>query len=166
MNSDTNRARRTIVGWLYVTVQFIAIGLLVLLPGSDDWPMQPWLVLVGRICTIAGFIVMAIAALHLGSSLTPTPVPRKHGQLRTGGFYQVVRHPIYSGVLLAVAGLVVLSSSWLHVFIGVATAVFFNQKAIWEENQLCERYEDYERHMKQTPRFIPWRWLKQKLLRR
>ena len=62
-------------GWAFVTAQVALIVALVMLPGRDDWPTPTWLRAVGNGLLIAGFGVIGIASLRLGSSLTPTPVP-------------------------------------------------------------------------------------------
>ncbi len=43
---------------------------------------------------------MVVAATALGRGLTAAPLPNSHAELRTGGLYRFVRHPIYSGLLL------------------------------------------------------------------
>ncbi|WP_354000928.1 methyltransferase [Gloeocapsopsis sp. IPPAS B-1203] len=64
----------------------------------------------------------------LGDSLTPLPYPKNNGQLVQTGVYGIVRHPLYSGVILAALSwtMFVLSLSYL-----VRTAIlltFFDLK--------------------------------------
>ena len=66
-----------------------------------------------------------------------------------------MRHPIYTGVLLVVIGLVVGSGNVLVLVIGVATFAFFNSKARWEESQLLRTFPDYESYAQRTARFFP-----------
>jgi len=100
-------------------------------------------------------VAVGVAALRLGAALTPTPVPTERGTLITGGLYTFVRHPIYTGVLIIVVGLVIRSGSLLTLLVGVATVWFFNAKAAWEEARLAERYPDYPAYAAVTPRFVP-----------
>lgn len=104
---------------------------------------------------MTGFGVMALASLRLGAALTPTPVPSGRGTLTTTGLYRHVRHPIYTGVLLIVVGLTVRSGSWISMAVGVATVVFFDRKANWEEARLAETFNDYQAYASRTPRFVP-----------
>ena len=43
---------------------------------------------------------MLVAASGLGKGLTASPLPNAAAQLRTGGLYSRIRHPMYSGLLL------------------------------------------------------------------
>ena len=143
------------IGWTFVAIQVALLGALIFLPGSDDWPTPQWLRTMGTIVNVLGFALLIVGGLGLGSSLTPTPVPREAGQLTTGGLYRFVRHPIYTGVLMIVVALVVSSGSWVHLVIGVVTVVFFSVKARWEEQRLRLEYPDYDVYASSTGRFVP-----------
>lgn len=69
--------------------------------------------------------------------------------------YRWMRHPIYTGVLMLVAGLAMRSGKLVHLVIAVGTFVFFDRKARWEEARLAEKYSGYSDYAQQTPRFIP-----------
>jgi protein-S-isoprenylcysteine O-methyltransferase Ste14 len=148
--------RRT-VGWAFVAGQVVLLVILVLLPGRDDWPTPSWVWMVGQVLVLAGFVLMIVASLRLGRGLTATPVPAARGQLVTGGLYRYVRHPIYTGVLLVVAGLTLRSGSFVTLTVAAVTVVFFDRKARWEEAQLRERYPDYADYAAHTRRFVPGR---------
>jgi len=143
------------VGWLFVAGQVVLLVALVLLPGRDDWPTPPWMRTVGQGAVIAGLAVIVVASLRLGAGLTPTPVPNARGQLATGGLYRLMRHPIYTGVLLIVAGLTIRSGSYVTLAVAAVTVFFFARKARWEEARLCERFDGYAAYASRTPRFVP-----------
>ena len=151
---------RGLIGWLWVAGQAVLLGALILLPGGDAWPRPGWLLAVAGVLFFGGLILLGIAALRLGTALTPTPVPVSYGKLTTGGLYGYMRHPIYTGVLTTVAGITLRSGSWLHVAIAVATVVFFDRKAAWEEARLAERYPDYPTYAARTPKFVPGPWVR------
>lgn len=144
------------IGWMYVAVQAVLLVALVALPRRTDWPTPALIGGLGYALIATGAVVVLLAALSLGRSLTPTPVPVDHGELQTSGLFGVVRHPIYSGVLAIVVGLVIRSGSWITLVVGAATVLFFNNKAKWEEQQLSDRYGDYEAYASKVPRFVPW----------
>jgi len=143
------------VGWIWVAGQAALLGALVLLPGGDDWATPDLVDIAANVLFYGGVILAVVAGLGLGTALTPTPVPTQRGSLNTSGLYRFVRHPIYSGVLLIVAGMTLRSASWLHLVVAIATWLFFNRKAAWEEQQLMERYPDYVSYASTTPRFVP-----------
>lgn len=146
---------RSATGWIFVAMQAVLLIGLVLLPGRDDWPTPGWLTALGFGAIAAGLVLVGVAALGLGTALTPTPVPRESGQLATDGLYRYMRHPIYTGVLLIVIGLTVRSGSWITLVVAAITFVFFNTKAAWEEARLTERYSEYPAYAAATPRFMP-----------
>ncbi len=146
---------RRVVGWLFVAGQVVLLVALAFLPGRDDWPTPSWVWMLGQAAVIAGLAVIVVASLRLGTGLTPTPVPNTRSRLVTGGLYRFVRHPIYSGVLLVVAGLAVRSGSFASLAVAGVTVVFFDLKARWEEARLRERYDGYASYAARTPRFVP-----------
>lgn len=146
---------RTRAGWLFVAAQVVLLVALVLVPTGTDWPMPAWLRWLSLALVVGGLAGIALASLHLGSALTPTPVPNGRGELRTGGLYRYVRHPIYTGVLAAVVGVTIGTRQWWGMALGVATVAFFSVKARWEEARLAEAFPGYADYAAATPRFVP-----------
>ena len=123
--------------------------------GRSDWPTPAPLRGIAALCTLGGLVVVAIAALQLGRALTATPVPNGRAGLRTDGLFGVVRHPIYSGLLLVVIGLTLRSASWHTAVLAALTVAFFHVKAHWEEQRLREQFDHYDEYAARTPRFVP-----------
>lgn len=146
---------KTSVGWVWVGGQAVLLGALVLWPTGTAWPRPAAVLVVAGILFFSGLGLVAFSALGLGTALTPSPVPTSTGQLTTSGLYRFVRHPIYTGVLTAVAGITLRSGNWVHVAIAIATYVYFDRKAAWEEQRLRETYSDYDDYATRTPKFIP-----------
>ncbi|HEX7535701.1 MAG TPA: isoprenylcysteine carboxylmethyltransferase family protein [Dermatophilaceae bacterium] len=142
---------------LLVTGQFVLIGILVLLPRRDDWPVPAALTTTCSVATVVGLVVMVIGATGLGRGLTATPLPNAHARLRTGGLYRYVRHPIYSGLLLTMASITVASGSALRLLTLGVLVLLLTVKARWEEKRLARRFEGYASYAARTPRFIPVR---------
>lgn len=146
---------RTTIGWLFVVAQVLLLLLIIVAPSGDDWATPGWLTGLGWVISIGGVVLALAASLRLGSALTPTPVPTARGDLRTDGIYSYMRHPIYTGVLAIVVGIVVRSGSVLTALVGLVLVVFFSVKARWEEQQLRDRYSGYDDYSARTPRFVP-----------
>jgi len=146
-------ARRT--AWLFVAAQFVLLAFVILLPHADAWPVSSTL---GRICQVTGVVgigVMVVGAVGLGRGLTAAPLPNEHARLRTGGLYGVVRHPIYSGLLLFTLAQVVASANIATAVAGALLVVLINGKARWEEDRLTERFPDYPAYARRIGRFVP-----------
>ncbi len=97
-------------GEWFVIAQFALFLLIVLGPrtvaGLPPWPavISHFASSVGMGFLALGGLVSLIAALHLGSNLTPLPHPKEGATLVVTGMYRFVRHPIYLGVILMAAG--------------------------------------------------------------
>ena len=146
------------VGWTFVAVQAVLLVVLVALPAEDHWSTAGIVGTAGDVLVVVGFVLLGVAAVALGRSLTPTPVPVDDGELRTSGPYRSVRHPIYTGVLVIVVGLTLRSGSWPTLVVATVTTAFFHVKAAWEEGRLAERYPEYPAYAARTPRFVPRPW--------
>ena len=140
---------------LLVTGQFVLIGVLLVLPYRVDWAAPAAITVVCGAGAVLGLAVMVIGATGLGRGLTATPLPNAHAQLRTGGLYRYVRHPIYSGLMLTMASVTVAAGSGLRLLVLGALVVLLNVKARWEETRLAERFEGYADYAAHTPRFVP-----------
>lgn len=151
----TPLGRTRAIGWSLVAVQGVLLVGLIGLGGRDDWPTPPWLHQVGTAVLAIGLVIVAVGGTGLGRLLTATPVPRAGGELVTDGLYRWVRHPIYTGVIVIVVGLVAPSGRWLTLAIGCVTVAFFFVKSTWEEQRLADHYPDYVEYQRSTPRFVP-----------
>ncbi len=142
-------------GWAFVAVQFILLAALVALPPGDDWARPAWLQAAALLLLVAGVGLVLVSALGLGPALTATPVPTQRGALVTSGLFQYVRHPIYSGVILAVVATAIRSGNLITAVLAVVLIAFFWVKSSWEETKLRENYPDYEAYAATTGRFFP-----------
>lgn len=143
---------------LLVTAQFALIGLAAALPGGDAWPVPGWLRVLAWLGVATGVGIMLLGGTALGRGLTAVPIPNRHAVLRTGGLYRIVRHPIYTGLLLTVGSFVVAAASWPRAGAFVALVVLITVKARWEEVRLARRFAAYPAYAARTPRFVPgWR---------
>jgi protein-S-isoprenylcysteine O-methyltransferase Ste14 len=101
-----------------------------------------------------GFAIWARA--HIGRNWG-TPMSQKdEPELVTSGPYRLVRHPIYSGILVAGVGTAIaLSWFWL---IGVALAgVYFVYSATVEERNLTEEFPDsYPAYKHSSKMLVPY----------
>jgi protein-S-isoprenylcysteine O-methyltransferase Ste14 len=105
---------------------------------------------------IAAGLAMAVGGVRsLGRSLTPGTEPLPGAPLVTSGAYAHSRHPIYAGIVLALAGYTLAWSNWtLALVVGLLARGYFNGKAKAEERWLVERYPLYRSYMRQVPRRV------------
>ena len=67
-----------------------------------------------------------------------------------------MRHPIYSGLLLAMGSITLASGSLARLLALGLLVVLLAGKARWEEARLAERFEGYAAYAARTPRFAPF----------
>lgn len=147
--------RDAVTARLLVSAQVVLLGLIALLPTGHDWPVPRGLVALGLAGAAAGLAVMILGATTLGRGLTALPLPNRQAQLRTGGLYRYVRHPIYTGLLLAAASVTAISGSGARAVALVLLVVLLTIKARWEEVRLERRFEGYADYAARTARFVP-----------
>ncbi|MFY9779481.1 MAG: isoprenylcysteine carboxylmethyltransferase family protein [Candidatus Baltobacteraceae bacterium] len=112
---------------------------------------ERWVVAQGILLAL-----LALAgALALGPSLTPFPAPAERAREVYGGFYRIVRHPIYTGVPFVSLGFSQATASPVRLAISAVLALFFDRKARREEGWLHERHPGYEAYRARVKRFIP-----------
>jgi len=141
--------------WGLVVIQFVFIALLVTLPAGALYPVGPVVTVLSMVLVGGGIVLGMIAGARLGGSLTPSPIPRDSGQLETSGVYQLVRHPIYTALLLVGLGLALRGASVWHVVVWVALFALLEVKARAEEAMLMQKYEGYASYASQVGRFFP-----------
>ena len=143
------------VGWTFVAAQVALVGGLAVLPSADHYAVPSWLRSTAMVVFWSGVVLAVVAGGFLGRALTATPVPTSRATLRTSGPYRLVRHPIYTGVVLIVISMSVRSGSVFGLVLGAVTIGFFHSKAAWEEHRLRQRFPEYTRYASETPRFLP-----------
>lgn len=153
--AQSRKRREVVLAWTFVAVQFLLIGLVVLLPRGDAWSLPASFSLAATVGTWTGIGLMVLAAAALRRGLTAAPLPNAHARLRTSGLYRYVRHPIYTGLLLFTASQVVSSRSVPASAAGIGLLLLINVKAHWEEQRLEDRFADYSDYARATPRFVP-----------
>jgi protein-S-isoprenylcysteine O-methyltransferase Ste14 len=117
---------------------------------------NPWRAALGLVLLAVGLGFAIWARLHIGRNWG-TPMTRKdEPELVTSGPYRLVRHPIYSGILVAGAGTAV-SLSWLWLTAVALAGIYFVYSATVEERYLAERFpDDYPAYKSATKMLVPF----------
>jgi protein-S-isoprenylcysteine O-methyltransferase len=112
----------------------------------------------GLALTIAGAAFAVWARVFLGGNWSSSvTIKENHTLVRTGP-YSVVRHPIYSGFLLAVTGTAIAAGEARSFLALVLIFVAFRLKLQVEEGFMIEQfgaeYEEYAHHVKALIPFV------------
>lgn len=117
-------------------------------------PRHP-LSMAGAVATALGVLLAIWGLASLGDALTPFPKPLNGAALHRQGAYRLMRHPIYTGVMLASLGWALWWLSLIGVLYALALAIFFDRKAAYEEIWLRQKYDKYADYARVVKKFIP-----------
>lgn len=121
------------------------------LPWSD-WPFR-----AGAALTAAGLLFSVWARVHIGRNWSGVVTIKQGHELVESGPYALVRHPIYSGLLLAVAGFAVARAEWRDLLVLALAALAFWRKLAIEERWMLEQFGGaYETYRKRVAALVPF----------
>ncbi|HTX09755.1 MAG TPA: isoprenylcysteine carboxylmethyltransferase family protein [Solirubrobacteraceae bacterium] len=111
---------------------------------------------VGAVLFVCGIGLAIWARIHLGRNWGMPMTQRVQPELVTSGPYRFVRHPIYSGLLLALVG-TALANNFLGLIIAVVLGAYFYYAATVEERNLMAAFPtDYPAYRQHTKKLIPF----------
>jgi protein-S-isoprenylcysteine O-methyltransferase Ste14 len=107
-------------------------------------------------CVAAGLGFAVWARRHLGRNWSGTVTTKDDHELVRTGPYGFVRHPIYTGILLAFVGMAVGMGTWTSVLAVVLVTVAFLRKLRLEEQFMTDQFgERYEQYRREVPALVP-----------
>jgi protein-S-isoprenylcysteine O-methyltransferase Ste14 len=112
--------------------------------------------IVGLPLALAGAGLGVAGFRALGENLTALPHPKDDATLVQEGVYAVVRHPIYSSVILTTLGAGLLTANRTRTLLGLVFFAFFDAKARREEAWLTEKFPAYTAYRRSVKKLIPF----------
>ncbi|HEX5306181.1 MAG TPA: isoprenylcysteine carboxylmethyltransferase family protein [Dyella sp.] len=139
----------------------LMVGTALVLPwrGGDDTllrarfaPPQLWLPLLGVLLLWAGVAFAIWARATLGRNWSAVVQVKRDHELVERGPYRWVRHPIYTGLLMAFLGTALALGEWRGLLgtaiVGVSFWFKLKLEERWMREQFGVRYDDYMRRVK------------------
>jgi protein-S-isoprenylcysteine O-methyltransferase Ste14 len=147
----------------YVRIAGLLAALLLILPerlpatlNRHFIPTTVPIVWAGTILVAGGLAFAVWARLHLGRNWSATvTVKEDHTLIRTGP-YRYVRHPIYTGLLLAFAGTALAIGEWRGILAFAIVLFAYMRKAQIEEERMSATFPEYEEYRHTTSALIPF----------
>ncbi len=149
-------------GEWFVVVQTILFALIVISPAWLTIPLdlprgvRAACVVLGLALGLAGAALAFGGLFSLGSNLSVLPHPKDDATLVRSGAYAIVRHPIYSGLILGAVGWGLLNASLTTLIYAAVLFVFFDVKSRREERWLARKFPDYADYRTQVRKLIPF----------
>ena len=122
-----------------------------------NWPDSLAIVVLADLLLAAGIVLRVWSIVHLGKFFTVDVSIQEGQRVVQDGPYRFVRHPSYSGGLLALVGLACLTFNWLgFVAIIVCSFIAYTQRITLEEKVLAQNLGDeYRQYSERTKRLVP-----------
>ena len=137
--------------YFLVAIQFLGIFYFIL---SGSTSPKNLLIFAVEMLSIV-IVVWAVISMKL-HTLTVLPAVKKGGKLCTSGPYRVIRHPMYTAVLLLLLGLLLNNYSHTGLVVFFIVLVDLIVKMNVEEKILLAHYADYKSYMNLTKRIVPF----------
>lgn len=102
---------------------------------------------LSNVFIFAGLLVIAIGwrGIHSGN-----------GRLITNGIYRFIRHPQYSGFILAILGFLIQWPTIITLIMAPVLIFMYMKLAKKEEQEMLKLFgQEYQEYMKRVPRFYP-----------
>jgi protein-S-isoprenylcysteine O-methyltransferase Ste14 len=117
---------------------------------------NPWGAGVGLVLFALGLGFAIWARVHIGRNWGTPMTQKAEPELVTSGPYRLVRHPIYSGILMAGIGTAV-ALNWSWLIVEVLYGSYFIYSATAEERYMTEQFPDaYPAYKRSSKMLIPF----------
>lgn len=147
--------RESAVSRLVSVVPLLLAGWLFAAPRMPGWLGQRWaepswsLYGLGLALVLAGLLLAVWARIELAGNWSGTVTLKQGHEIVRSGPYRWIRHPIYSGLLLAMAGSALALAEWRGMVALALAAGAFMWRIPLEERRLVEHfgaaYAEYRR---------------------
>lgn len=161
----TKRAVRRSGGVARLAVVVVIVVIVFIRPLANSslrdqiWGPSPVLSLVALVLVVVGAAFAIWARVTIGANWSGTVTLKEDHELMQRGPYHVVRHPIYSGLLLmGLATTLQFDEAYGCLLLGIAIAVFI-PKIMLEEKLMTENFPDqYPQYRQRVKAIIPFIW--------
>src|SRR5712692_7247711 len=158
MQAVSHDRRSLILLWTVIVVSlWLGIQMIRLIPFATV-PYPRGFYFFGFILFLSGLALRWYSIGYLGRYFTVDVSISAEHKLIDSGPYRYVRHPSYTGALLAFLGLGFCFGNWLSIlFLGLPIIAAFLWRIRIEERALLEALgEQYRRYMRRTKRLVPF----------
>jgi protein-S-isoprenylcysteine O-methyltransferase Ste14 len=115
------------------------------------------LAVIGVIICAAGILFAIWSRRYLGSNWSTSPSIKEQHELVMSGPYRFIRHPIYTGILLAQLGSIIATGSPLWLIAFATFFIVYVYRLNLEEKLMARRFSDqYLVYKQRSKKLIPF----------
>lgn len=119
-------------------------------------PLSEKLHYLGVIIFLSGYAIRVIATKKLKKQFSFLVTIQENHQLITSGIYSMIRHPVYLGTILAVAGMFLVFPTWYGlIFVLLYTSLLAHRISLEEKLLLKTFGSVFEEYSTKSFRLIP-----------
>ena len=117
-------------------------------------PPEPWIAYLGIALSSVGTSLSIWARYRLGQYWSARVTLKEGHQLIRSGPYAFVRHPVYTGMLVACFGTALVGGEWRGILAVVLLLASHARKAMREERMLTQEFGDQYTAYRQSSGFL------------
>ncbi len=152
-NTTRMGKRKSYLAWLLVLLQFLFIGLIVILSPLMD--LRLWVIFF--MLTGVALGLYAIYIIRIGN-FNISPHVKPAGKMIAHGPYRFVRHPMYTAILITCWPMVLGHFSYLKLGFIVGLTFVLVVKLHVEEQYLKRAFPAYREYTGTSKKLIPFIW--------
>jgi len=155
--AETRLAQRLITVGLFLTV--IAVGVISALDYRFGWSTPPTaVVVIGNVLVLVG-LLLAEAVIIQNNYAAATVTVEADQPVVSTGLYGLMRHPMYVGALIMMAGMPLALASYWGLLTLIPGVLVFVARITDEEKMMREELDGYPEYMQKVPyRLVPGVW--------
>ncbi len=121
------------------------------------WPVGFWIFWSGAALTLAGLLFAVWARQYLGRNWSSSVTIKQGHELITTGPYSVVRHPIYTGILIGFLGMAIaIAQPRAFITLALFFLAFWLKLRIEEQFMRSQFGETYTAYARRTAALVPF----------
>lgn len=144
----------------------VTLGLLMVLIPRDVFhlhlmaPPSPWVAALGMLVYLAGWWIVALSFKANSFAIPVVKYQKERGHVVVDtGVYGIVRHPMYTGVILLMIGMSLWLESYAGALFALVPSAALAVRILFEERFLRRELPGYDAYTERVRyRLVPWVW--------
>jgi protein-S-isoprenylcysteine O-methyltransferase len=144
--------------WIVIVTSIVAGQFAAANWRGATFPHKQFVAVIGVVLFVAGLALRWWSIVKLGRFFTIDVAIAKDHELVDSGPYRLLRHPSYTGVLMAFLGFALRLGNWAAALVLLVPifAAFFYRISVEEQALRAALGEDYAAYSRRTKRLVPF----------